>query len=148
MPQLHVEAHGVTRAAPQVVWELVADAGRYSQWGPWSASGYENLGDQAPDGAGVIRWMRYGRTTTVEKVLVSDRGRRLAYTVVKGIPVRNYRAEVTLSPQGAGTRIRWSASWDRTFPGRLVHRRLRTLYPRILSCLIAAADRSAAPAQT
>ena len=148
MPRLHVEADGVARAAPQVVWELVADAGRYSQWGPWSASGYENLGDQAADGAGVIRWMRYGRTTTVEKVLASDRGRRLVYTVVKGIPVRNYRAEVTLCPEGAGTRIRWSASWDRTFPGRIAHRRLRSLYPRIISCLIAAAERSAAPART
>jgi hypothetical protein len=59
---------------------------------------------------------------------------------VKGIPVRNYRAEVTLSPQGDGTHIRWSASWDRTLLGRVVYRTLRTLYPRVVSLLIAAAD--------
>ena len=100
MAQLRVEAEGVAQAAPEAVWELVANADRYSEWGPWSASGYENLGGQAPDGAGVIRWMRYGRTTTVEKVLESERARRLVYTVVKGILVRNYRAEVTLSPVG------------------------------------------------
>jgi len=147
MNQLRVEAEGVARAAPEVVWELVANAGRYSEWGPWSASGYENLGAQAPDGAGVIRWMRYGRTTTVEKVLESERARRLVYTVVKGIPVRNYRAEVTLSPQGEGTHIRWAASWDRTFPGRIVHRRLRTLYPDVVGRLIAAAERSGLPAK-
>jgi hypothetical protein len=85
--------------------------------------------------------MRYGRTTTVEKVLDAEKGRRLTYTVVKGIPVRNYRAEVTLTPQGEGTHIRWSASWDRTLPGRIVHRRLRAIYPRVVSLLIAAADR-------
>ena len=147
MDQLRVEAEGVARAAPEVVWELVANADRYSEWGPWSASGYEGLGAQAPDGAGVIRWMRYGRTTTVEKVLESERARRLVYTVVKGIPVRNYRAEVTLSPAGEGTHIRWTASWDRTFPGRIVHRRLRTFYPDAVSRLIAAAARSALPAQ-
>ncbi len=141
MSQLHVEAEGVTRAAPEAVWELVANAGLYSEWGPWSAGGYENLGDRAPDGAGLIRWFRYGRTTTVEKVLESERARRLVYTVVKGIPVRNYRAEVTLSPEGEGTHIRWSASWDRTLPGRIVHRTLRTLYPRVVSLLIAVADR-------
>jgi len=147
MAQLRVEAEGVAQAAPEAVWELVANADRYSEWGPWSASGYENLGGQAPDGAGVIRWMRYGRTTTVEKVLESERARRLVYTVVKGIPVRNYRAEVTLSPVGEGTHIRWTASWDRTLPGRVVHRTLRTLYPDIVGRLVAAAERNALPAQ-
>jgi len=147
MAQLRVEAEGVAQAAPEAVWELVANADRYSEWGPWSASGYENLGAQAPDGAGVIRWMRYGRTTTVEKVLESERARRLVYTVVKGIPVRNYRAEVTLSPVGEGTHIRWTASWDRTLPGRVVHRTLRGLYPDIVGRLIAAAERNALSAQ-
>ena len=147
MAQLRVEAEGVAQAAPEALWELVANADRYSEWGPWSASGYENLGGQAPDGAGVIRWMRYGRTTTVEKVLESERARRLVYTVVKGIPVRNYRAEVTLSPVGEGTHIRWAASWDRTLPGRVVHRTLRTLYPDIVGRLVAAAERNALPAQ-
>jgi hypothetical protein len=60
---------------------------------------------------------------------------------VKGIPVRNYRAEVTLTPDGAGTRIRWSADWDRTLGGRMVHRRLRSIYPDVVARLIAAADR-------
>jgi uncharacterized protein YndB with AHSA1/START domain len=147
MAQLSVEAEGLAQAAPEVVWELVANADSYSEWGPWSASGYENLGAQPPDGAGVIRWMRYGRTTTVEKVLESERARRLVYTVVKGIPVRNYRAEVTLSPEGESTRIRWTASWDRTLPGRIVHSRLRTIYPDVVSRLVAAAERNALPAQ-
>ena len=147
MAQLRVEAEGEAQAAPEAEWKHVANADRYSEWGPWIASGYENLGAQAPDGAGVIRWMRYGRTTTVEKVLESERARRLVYTVVKGIPVRNYRAEVTLSPVGEGTHIRWTASWDRTLPGRVVHRTLRTLYPDIVGRLIAAAERNALPAQ-
>lgn len=147
MAQLRVEAEGVAHASPEAVWELVANADSYSEWGPWNASGYENLGAQPPDRAGVIRWMRYGRTTTVEKVLESERARRLVYTVVKGIPVRNYRAEVTLSPEGEGTHIRWTASWDRTLSGRIVHRTLRTLYPDIVARLIAAAGRRSVPTQ-
>jgi uncharacterized protein YndB with AHSA1/START domain len=146
MAQLHVEAEGVARAAPDVVWELAANADRYPQWGPWSASGYHSPGDR--DGIGAIRWFRYGRTTTVERVLESEPGRRLVYTVVKGLPVRNYRAEVTLRPEGQGTHIRWSASWDRTLGGRIVHRRLRTLYPDIVRDLIAAADSTLRPART
>ena len=137
----------MARAAPPVVWQLVANADSYQEWGPWSASGYEDLGDQPPDGAGVIRWFRYGRTTTVEEVLESEPARRLVYTVVKGIPVRNYRAEVTLSPHGEGTHVRWSASWDRTLPGRIVHRRLRSIYPDVVGRLIAAAEHTVQPAQ-
>jgi len=146
MAELHVEAEGVAQAAPQVVWELVADADRYRQWGPWSASGYHSPGDQ--DGVGAIRWFRYGRTTTVEKVLESEPGRRLVYTVVKGIPVRNYRAEVTLTPQGQGTHIRWSATWDRTLAGRIVHRQLRRIYPGIVRDLVAAADSTLLPTRS
>ena len=70
MAQLHVEAEGVAQAAPKTVWELVANANSYQEWGPWNASGYQGPAGQAADGAGVIRWMRYGRTTTVEKVLL------------------------------------------------------------------------------
>jgi hypothetical protein len=32
MAQLHVEADGVAQAAPEVVWELVANANSYSRW--------------------------------------------------------------------------------------------------------------------
>ena len=140
MARLHVEAEGVTRAAPEAVWELVADAETYHEWGPWSASGYQSPGEH-PAGAGVIRWMRYGRTTTVERVLAAEKPRQLVYTVVKGIPVKNYRAEVTLTPDGKGTHIRWSAGWDRTLGGRIVYRRLRSIYPDVVSRLVAAADR-------
>jgi hypothetical protein len=86
----------------------------------------------------------------VEKVLESEPPRRLAYVVVKGIPVRNYRAEVTLRPEGEGTCIRWSATWDRTIPGRIVHWRLRSIYPDVVHRLITAADRKvpAHPANT
>ncbi len=139
MTRLHVEAEGTAEAAPEVVWALVADADRYCQWGPWSASGYQSPRDAALGGAGAIRWMQYGRTTTVEKVLEVEDGRRMTYTVVKGVPVRNYQAEVTLTPTTAGTRIRWTASWDRTLAGRLVHRKLRSFYPEMVADLIAAA---------
>jgi hypothetical protein len=69
----------------------------------------------------------------------------LAYTVIGGIPVRNYRADITLEPAPGGTRIRWAASWDRTLAGRLVHRSLRRVYPQIVADLTAAAEKAAEP---
>jgi len=64
--------------------------------------------------------------------------------VIGGIPVRNYRAEITLTPVAGGTRIRWASSWDATLAGRLVHRSLRQLYPQVVAGLAAAAENQAA----
>ena len=142
--RLHVEAEGTTRAGPEAVWPLVADVTRYPEWGPWDEGGYDRPGDGSEHGSGAVRRLRYGRTTTVEQVLDVEDGRRIAYTVLKGIPVRNYRGEVVLTPTGEGTRVNWSATWDGTLLGRIVHRRLRTFFPGVVADLVAASDREAA----
>ena len=153
MAQLHVEAEQTAQAAPAIVWALVSNAMTYPQWGPWSEVGYRRQGDASPRGPGAVYWLRsshrYGlrRPVSVDKILDAEEGRRLAYTVIAGIPVRNYRAEVTLAPAAGGTRIRWAASWDRTLAGRLVQRSLRGLYPQVVADLARAAEKQAALVQ-
>jgi uncharacterized protein YndB with AHSA1/START domain len=150
-PRLHTEAEGTTSASPEAVWALVSDATRYPQWGPWSAAAYQSPGDSAERGPGAVYWLRsadryFGRAvTTVEKILQADEATHLAYTVVGGLPLRNYRADVTLTPvPGGGTRIRWSAEWDATLPGRLAFRSLSKLFPRVIASLSAAAQKQPA----
>lgn len=153
MDKLHVEAEQTAQAAPAVVWALISDAMRYPQWGPWSEAGYRHPGDTSPGGPGAVYWLRSSRRyglrhpVSVEKILDAEEGRRLAYTVIGGIPVRNYRAEITLAPVAGGTRIRWAASWDRTLAGRVVQRSLRGSYPQIVADLARAAEKQAAPVQ-
>jgi hypothetical protein len=139
--RLTVEAYAETTAPPQTVWALVKDVNTYSDWGPWCASGDKSPGERPSGDVGTVRWLGYRRTTTVEQVTDVEPGRRMAYIVLRGIPVRNYRAEVTLTPTATGTHIEWMAEWDRTFAGRIVHRKLRVLYPVIVACLVAAAER-------
>jgi hypothetical protein len=80
----------------------------------------------------------------VERVVEWEQDRRLADTVMRGLPVRNYHAEVTLTPRGSGTHVRWSAVWDRTIPSWIVYRQLTILYPRIVQNLVDAADHETA----
>lgn len=149
MGRLHVEAEQTTRAAPEAVWDLVSDATRYPEWGPWSAAGYQRPGETSPRGPGAVQWLRSSRRaylrypTSIEKILEAEAGRRLVYTVIGGIPVRNYRAEVTLTRSGDGTRIRWAATWDSTLAGRVAARALRKVYPQIVADLAAAAENQA-----
>ena len=143
--RLNVRADATTSATPQTLWALLADATSYARWGPWNASGYEEPNSR---GKGARRWMRYGRKTTVERILELDENRRIAYSVERGIPVRNYRAEVTLAPTPDGTHVVWSAEWDRTLLGRAVHWKLRTLYPEVMAKLVAAAEAADATTRT
>jgi len=135
--KLSVRAEATTRATPETLWTLLADATSYAQWGPWNDSGWEHPNAKGRD---ALRFMRYCRTTTVERILDLEQNRRLVYNVERGIPVRNYRAEVTLTPTTDGTHVAWSAEWDRTLLGRVVQRKLRTLYPEVMTRLVAAAE--------
>jgi len=147
MAQLHVEAEATTKASPGTVWGLVSDATMYPSWGPWSDGRYQKNGDATPHGVGAIQTLRsaqryLGRyTTSVERILEVEDGRRLAYMVIRGMPVRNYRGEVTLTPAGDGTHIRWTADWDNTMLGRVAWRGLRTFFPEMMTGLVAAAER-------
>jgi uncharacterized protein YndB with AHSA1/START domain len=142
MGELHVEAEGTTLAAVDAVWALVADANTYAQWGPWHDGGYDPAAE-GPSRPGCVQWFRFGRrTTSVERILEVDPPHKIVYTVERGIPVKNYRAEVILTPSDpSGTSIRWAATWESTLTGRLVHRRLQTVYRQVMDALVAAADR-------
>jgi hypothetical protein len=63
--------------------------------------------------------------------------------VIGGIPVRNYRPEVILTPAADGIRVRWAATWDATLAGRIVQLALRKLYPQIVADLVTAAENQA-----
>jgi uncharacterized protein YndB with AHSA1/START domain len=151
MARLHAEAERVARVDPAAVWALVSNAASYPEWGPWISCEYEHPGDASPRGPGAVYRLRSSRRylgrhpVSVEKVLEAEQDRFLAYTVVGGIPVRNYRAEVTLTPAEGGTRIRWTGEWDATLMGRLVYRELSKVYPQVVAALTAAAERGAAP---
>ncbi|HXW78912.1 MAG TPA: SRPBCC family protein [Acidimicrobiales bacterium] len=144
MRSFSVAARGTTKASPKVVWELVADAPQYARWGPWDRSGYEG----AARGVGHTRALRRGHTTTVEKVVELEEQKRLVYTVLKGLPVRNYRAEVSLGRVPSGTEITWSARWDRTIRGWFVEKALRRFFPQMMGQLVAAADQAATATTT
>lgn len=151
MSRLQAAAEGIVQADPGTVWALVSEAGRYPEWGPWSSCEYERPGDASPRGPGAVYRLRSSRRylgrypVTVEKVLEAKEGRFLAYTVIGGTtPVRNYRAEVTLTPADGGTRIRWTGEWDATVLGRVIYRELSKVYPQVVAAVTAAAEKQAA----
>lgn len=140
--RLTIEARAHASADPQTVWALLEDVNRYTDWGPWSESSYVDQPAAAPHGPGAVRRLRYRkrRAVTIEPVVEVQAGRRLVYDVTSGIPVKNYRATVELTPNANGTDIEWRATFDRTFRGRLIRGTLQRIYGEVVNRLVAAAE--------
>lgn len=100
-------------AAPETVWTLLADARGWPQWARFTHAHLEREGVPAPDGVGAIRVFGGGPVRSAEEVVEFEPPHRLAYELRRGLPVVGYRADVTLEPEGAGTRITWSSRFER-----------------------------------
>jgi Polyketide cyclase / dehydrase and lipid transport len=73
----------------------------------------ERAGNDEPHGVGAIRIFstRVSRAREQVTELISDQ--RLSYVLLSGLPLRNYQADVRLTPSGdGGTRIDWTASFQ------------------------------------
>jgi uncharacterized protein YndB with AHSA1/START domain len=119
MTQYEFYAEATSSASPDTVFALLADAPRWKDWaGPLvREASWDREGDPAPGGVGAIRKLGskpfYGR----EEIVHYDPPRRLSYTILSGQPVRNYRADVDLTPVDGGTHIRWSSRFEPAVPG-------------------------------
>jgi hypothetical protein len=117
MHTIHVEAD--SDASPEAVFDLLAHVETWPSWSR-SAEGFRErpapTGD--PDGTGSIRVLKTGRTTSREEILAFDPGHRSSYSLLSGLPLRDYRADVDLTsrPDG-GTHITWHSSFTSARPG-------------------------------
>ena len=113
----HYRVEAVTRAPVAVVWPLVGEARNWHRWSFLTASVLEREGSPESDGVGAIRKFTIFGVGSREEVVAWDPPGHLAYRILSGFPVRNYRSDVTLTPDGTGTRIDWSGTYDPKVPG-------------------------------
>ena len=115
-------SYGVTvhsTAPPERLFELLADATSWPLWAGFLTThgSWEREGSPRPGGVGAIRklgrWPMYGR----EEIVAYGPPTHLAYTIVSGQPVRNYRADVTLTLDRDDTLISWTGTFDPLIPG-------------------------------
>jgi hypothetical protein len=131
-----------TRAPRDVVWPLVGEARRWSEWSFLTRTGLEREASPDADGVGAIRkFTRFGVGSREEVVAWEPPG-HLAYRILSGFPVRDYLADVTLTPDGTGTRIEWSGTYDPKWPGtgRILGKVLTAMMQRFADGLARHAD--------
>jgi hypothetical protein len=112
------EVQARSRAAIEKVWRVLTDSRHWPEWTPLPTPTMEREGDPPPFGLGAVRRFAWGPVGSSEEVVLWEPPHRYGYAVVGGMPIRGYRAIVTLSESGGGTTITWHGQFDRaTWPG-------------------------------
>lgn len=114
-------------APPERVWALLADATTWPTWSTFDEAEIEQPGDTDPQGIGCLRRFRRGRIRSRERIVAFDPPRHVAYTLLSGLPLRDYRGDVTLTATDTGgTEIHWQSRYGLKIPftGRWVHKQL------------------------
>src|SRR4051794_17107953 len=117
--QEHFSVQSVSSAAPDTVFAVLADGAGWKRWaGPVVRhSSWDRTGEPAPGGVGAVRKLGAWPVFSREEIVEYDPPGHLAYRILSGQPVRYYRADVHLTPQGTGTRIRWEGTFEPKVPG-------------------------------
>ena len=103
------------------MWALLADAPSWRRW-----AGFDEAEVEQGQGLDEVRRVRRGRWESRERVVAFEPPRRFEYELT-GLPMRDYRAEVTLTRADGGTDIRWHSTFRPKYPGTglLMRRQLR-----------------------
>jgi hypothetical protein len=112
-----IDERAWTAADPEVVYELLANGATWPVWSPIGSFELQQEGDGEPEGLNAVRVFRTGRTKSVERLVELRPGHRLSYTLLEGLPLRGYRADVDLEPSDGGTRIRWHSTFEPKWRG-------------------------------
>ncbi|WP_249715112.1 SRPBCC family protein [Rhizomonospora bruguierae] len=146
MARQHMDARTHVAAPPEAVYALLIDGATWPEWSPIGSFELERPGPDEPEGVDAVRVFRTGRITSRERVAERVPARRFSYELVSGLAIRDYRADVDLTPAGDGTDIRWHSSFHTKIPGTgwLYRRTLQRFTGRMVDGLAARVARPSA----
>lgn len=112
-----VQAMARSAASPNLLYRLLVDPASWPRWSGMDAVELERPGTEEPAGVGSVRTLSRGRTRGRDEVVALVADTLFSYVHLEGLPVRDYRGDVALEPDGEGTRIIWQVSFRPRYPG-------------------------------
>ena len=104
-------------AEPSVVWDVISDHQGMLLWTPFRKAILETYGDPRPNGVGAIRALYLIGPPTREQIIDFEPPHRLRYRLLSGLPFSDYVGEITMVPEGAGTRLSTDLRFRARVPG-------------------------------
>lgn len=110
-------ARAESSAPVETVWQLLSTVATWPEWSRHKLARLEREGSPTPDGVGAIRVLGTNPAKPAranrEEVVAFDAPTHLGYTLLSGLPLHDYRSDVTLAATPAGgTRITWESRFD------------------------------------
>jgi uncharacterized protein YndB with AHSA1/START domain len=106
-------------AAPEGVFDLLADHANYDRFRPINGSELVREGDPPPNGVGALRRIRVRPFRFDEEITAYERPTRLDYLIVDlNVPFEHHGGSIRLSADGDRTDVDWRSTY--TVPTPLV----------------------------
>lgn len=115
---MRATATATVKAPVDRVWASLAHHEGMASWGPGMKVSLDREGTPGRNGVGAVRRIKAPgpAPAIVEEITRFEVDGVLGYQALGGVPFRNYRGEVVLSPAGDGTRIEWTLTADQRLP--------------------------------
>jgi Polyketide cyclase / dehydrase and lipid transport len=107
--RIRIETRAV--APLETVWEVLQDQAGMSAWTPARSVRLEREGDPPPNGVGAIRLLSGLGLHAREEITAATPPTHLAYRLVSGLPLRDYRGETHLSFADGTSKIIWTVAF-------------------------------------
>jgi hypothetical protein len=99
------------------VWNVVSDHTGMTQWTPFRRAVLERPGQPHPNGVGAVRSLHLVGPPTREEILELQPPHRLRCRLLSGLPFRDYTGEITIEPEGTGSRLSTNLCFRTRIPG-------------------------------
>ncbi len=103
---IRLEQH--VNAPLEQVWDRITDHCSMNRWLiPGAKIRLEPEGKTHPNGEGAVRIIEQAGMRIVEEIIRYEPNTMFAYTVRRGVPIRDHRGTIRLRDTGHGTTLEW-----------------------------------------
>jgi hypothetical protein len=145
MPRYSVEITRDSIAPPSDVYPLLADIPSWATWVRPITRCVAEPYDPSQPGTGVVRRVTsFGFMVAREVIVVDDPPNFHQYSVISGLPTKNYDGTIRIEPRDSGSRVIWRIAFDPVIPGtgKAIQLWLTPVIRMLANSLVKAADRA------
>lgn len=138
-----IDRRAHTTASAEVVYAMLLDRPTWPSWSPLDSFQHEADGNDGPNSLGAIGTFATGRKRSREEIVELIPNQRLSYTLLSGLPLSGYRADIDITPDEHGCTVRWHSTFGaRPGSGWIYRLVLGTFIQRMVDGLAAAAAKA------
>ena len=135
-----IDRRARTTAPAEVVYAMLLDRPSWPTWSPLDGFQHETDGADGPNGLGAIGTFSTGRKRSREELVELIPHQRLSYTLLSGLPLHGYRADIDITPDERGCTVCWHSTFGaRPGSGWIYRLVLGTFIQRMVDGLASAA---------